>query len=89
VSFYRKSAGVLHDVLEFLQDVCNFSTRCSKMRFWRVDEGRKVKKWVWRLDKGVRKSKTWWMELRSGEDGWTCSRRGRAMLHEKMEIRSK
>ena len=29
------------------------------------------------------------MELRSGEDGWICSRRGRAMLHKNMEIRSK
>jgi len=41
VSFYRKSAGVL-------QDVYNFSTRCSEMRFWRMDGGRKMKEWVWR-----------------------------------------
>ena len=29
------------------------------------------------------------MELRSDEDGWICSRRGRAMLHKNMEIRAK
>ena len=29
------------------------------------------------------------MELRSGEDGWICSRRGRAMLHKNMGIRAK
>ena len=37
MSFYRKSAGVLQDVLEFLQDVCNFSTGCLEMGFWRMD----------------------------------------------------
>ena len=29
------------------------------------------------------------MKLRSDKDGWICSRRGRAMLHKNMEIRTK
>ena len=29
------------------------------------------------------------MELRRGEDGWICSRRGRAMLHKNMGISAK
>ena len=29
------------------------------------------------------------MDLRSDEAGWICSRRGRAMLHKNMEIRTK
>jgi len=41
VSFYRKFAGVLQDVLWLLQDV---STGCSERGFWRVDGGRQVKK---------------------------------------------
>jgi len=56
VRFYRKFAGVLQDVLWLLQDI---STGCSKMGFWRVDGGRKVKKWVWRLDDDVEGSRTW------------------------------
>jgi len=48
-----------------------------------------VEKWVCRVDKGVRKSKTWWMELRGDQDGWICSRRDKAMLHKNMKIRSK
>jgi len=48
-----------------------------------------VEKWVWRLDKGVRRSRTWWMELRSDQDGWIFLRRDKAMLHKNMKIRSK
>ncbi len=43
VSFYRNSAGVLQDVLEFLQDVLQFSTGCSEKRIlengWREKGG--------------------------------------------------
>ena len=52
MSFYKKSAGVLHDVLKFLQDV-------PKRGFWRVDGGKMVGKWKWRLDKDVKGSRTW------------------------------
>ena len=65
------------------------STGCSKRGFWRVDGGRKVKKWVRRLDDDVDGSRTWGTKWVSDKDGWICSRRGRAMLHKTMEIRSK
>ena len=48
-----------------------------------------MEKWKWRLDEGVKRFRTWQMKLRSDEDGWICSRRGRAMLHKNMEIRLK
>ena len=40
------------------------------MGFWRMDGGRKMKEWVWRQGEGWRWSKTWWMELWTGVDGW-------------------
>jgi len=85
MSFYRKSASILQDVLWLLQDV---STGSFERGFWRADGGRKVKKWVWRYDDDVEGSKTWRMKWVSDKDGWICSR-GRAMLHKNMEIRSK
>jgi len=42
VSFYRKSAGVLHDVQDFYRMFCNSSTGCFEMGFWSMDGGKKM-----------------------------------------------
>ena len=73
-NFYRMFYNFLHNV--------------PKSGFWSMDGGKKVKEWVWRWNRGVRRSRFWWMELRSDKDGWICSRRDKAMLHNNMESRS-
>lgn len=86
VSFYKKSARVLQDVLWLLHEV---STGCSEREFWRAYGGKKVKKWIWRWDEGVMRFRTWRMKSVSDKDGWICSRRVRAMFHKNMKNRSK